>query len=398
MKKFNGLSKGFMSVATVACLLFAAGVTGVPYYGSVGTEAVGVAKKANKANKTKKISADKAKKIALGDAKLAEKDVTFVKVELEFEDNRLVYDVEFYSGNVEYDYDIDAVSGEIISNDFDIEDYSIPAQSAAAPQQTEAPKQTAAAPAPTTQAAKNPSGDIGMERAKQIALSHAGLSQGSVSFVKAQLDYEDGVKVYEIEFYSGNVEYDYDIDAVSGDIISNDFDIENYSIPVQPTEVQQTNADTVDIGVEKAKEIALSHAGHSLDKVSFVKAEIDYEDGIKVYDIDFYSGNVEYDYEIDAVSGSILSADRDIENYVIPTQPSTAAANTQSSEISVEKAKQIALSHAGVGGANFTKAELDTDDGVQVYEIEFKVGNVEYEYDINAISGAIISSKSEVDD
>jgi len=42
--------------------------------------------------------------------------------------------------------------------------------------------------------------------------------------------------------------------------------------------------------------------------------------------------------------------------------------------------------------------ELDTDDGVQVYEIEFKVGNVEYDYEINAISGAIISSKSEVDD
>ena len=128
MKKFNGLSKGFMGVATVACLLFAAGATGVPYYGSVGTEAIGVAKKANKANKTKKISADKAKKIALGDAKLAEKDVTFVKVELEFEDNRLVYDVEFYSGNVEYDYDIDAVSGAIVSADKDIENYVIPAQ------------------------------------------------------------------------------------------------------------------------------------------------------------------------------------------------------------------------------------------------------------------------------
>ena len=96
MKKFNGLSKGFMGVATVACLLFAAGVTGVPYYGSVGTKAVGVAKKANKsnkANKANKISADKAKKIALGDAKLAEKDVTLVKVELELEDNRLVYEM-----------------------------------------------------------------------------------------------------------------------------------------------------------------------------------------------------------------------------------------------------------------------------------------------------------------
>ena len=210
------------------------------------------------------------------------------------------------------------------------------------------------------------------------------------------------------------MEYDYDIDAVSGDIVSYDYDIENYNIPVQPTEVQQTTADTVDIGVEKAKEIALSHAGHSIDKVSFVKAEIDYEDGIKVYDIDFYRGNVEYDYEINAATGSILSVDWDIEDYSIPAPepaptevpapapaPTAAPASTQPaapSTISADRTNQIALSHAGVGGASFIKVELDTDDGVQVYEIEFKVGNVEYEYDINAISGEIISSKSEVDD
>ena len=293
MKKFNGLSKGFMGVATVACLLFAAGVTGVPYYGSVGGETVAVAKKANKsnkANKAKKISADKAKKIALGDAKLAEKDVTFVKVELEFENNRLVYDVEFYSGNVEYDYDIDAVSGAIISSDRDIE---------------------------------------------------------------------------------------------------------NYSIPVQQTTV----APAADIGVEKAKEIALAHAGLSGDKVSFVKAKLDYEDGVKVYDVEFYSGNVEYDYEIDAANGAILSVDKDIENYVIPTQPSKEApTKAQVSEISVEEAKQIALSHAGVGSARFTKAKIDYENGIKVYEIEFKVGNMEYEYDINVSNGAIISSSAEIDD
>ena len=254
---------------------------------------------------------------------------------------------------------------------------------------------------------------IGVEGAKQIALAHAKVAQKDVTFIKAEIETENGRLVYDIEFYSGNVEYDYDIDVVSGDIISNDFDTENYSIPVQPTEVQQTNADTVDIGVEKAKEIALSHAGHSIDKVSFVKAEIDYEDGIKVYDIDFYSGNVEYDYEINAATGSILSVDWDIEDYSIPAPepaptvapapaptaaPAPAPTKAASSGISAERAKQIALSHAGVGGASFIKAELDTDDGVQVYEIEFKVGNVEYEYDINAISGEIISSKSEVDD
>ena len=206
MKKFNGLSKGFMGVATVACLLFAAGVTGVPYYGSVGTKAVGVAKKANKsnkANKANKISADKAKKIALGDAKLSEKDVTFVKVELEFEDNRLVYDVEFYSGNVEYDYDIDAVSGAIVSADKDIENYVIPAQ-------------------PSTEAKAS---EISVEKAKQIALSHAGV--GSARFTKAKIDYENGVKVYEIEFKVGNMEYEYDINVVNGAIVSSSAEIDD---------------------------------------------------------------------------------------------------------------------------------------------------------------------------
>ena len=210
MKKFNGLSKGFMGVATVACLLFAAGVTGVPYYGSVGTEAVAVAKKANKsnkANKAKKISADKAKKIALGDAKLAEKDVTFVKVELELEDNRLVYDVEFYSGNVEYDYDIDAVSGAIVSADKDIENYVIPAQPS-----KEAPTKAQVS-------------EISVEEAKQIALSHAGV--GLARFTKAKIDYENGIKVYEIEFKVGNMEYEYDINVSNGDIISSSAEMDD---------------------------------------------------------------------------------------------------------------------------------------------------------------------------
>ena len=202
MKKFNGFNKGFIGVATVASVLVAAGMVGVPYYGKnyvPNSKVVAVAKK------VKKITADEAKKIALAHAKLAQKDVTFVKVELERENNRLVYDVEFYSGNVEYDYDIDAVSGEIVSSDFDIENYSIPAQ------------QTTATPA----------ADIGIEKAKEIALAHAGLSNDRVSFVKAKLDYEDGVKVYEIEFKVGNVEYEYDIRVSDGAIISSSSEIDD---------------------------------------------------------------------------------------------------------------------------------------------------------------------------
>ena len=256
----------------------------------------------------------------------------------------------------------------------------------------------------------NTAKQISADDAKKIALADAKLSEKDVTFVNIELDYENNRPVYDVEFYSGNVEYDYDIDALTKEIVSSDFDIENYNIPAQTTAAQQeTTAPSADIGVEKAKEIALAHAGLSQDKVSFVKAELDYEDGIKVYDIEFYSGNVEYDYEISVADGSIISADRDIENYSIPTPepapevtaaPAETAAPTKAavSGISTEKAKQIALSHAGVGSANFTKVQLDTEDGIRVYEIEFKVGNVEYEYDIDASTGAIVSSSSEIDD
>ena len=212
---------------------------------------------------------------------------------------------------------------------------------------------------------------IGIEAAKQIALADAKVALKDVTFIKAELDNEDGRAVYEIEFYSGNVEYDYDIDALSGEIISNDFDIEDYSIPTQSAAaIQQTAA---------APAQPQTAAPTQLQTAAPTPAPTQPQTTAPT---------------------------------PAPTQPQTAAptpaptaaptpAPTQPaapSTISADRAKQIALSHAGVGGANFTKVELDTDDGVQVYEIEFKVGNVEYEYDINAISGEIISSKSEVDD
>ncbi len=216
---------------------------------------------------------------------------------------------------------------------------------------------------------------IGIEAAKQIALADAKVALKDVTFIKAELDNEDGRAVYEIEFYSGNVEYDYNIDALSGEIISNDFDIEDYSIPTQSAVApQQTAAAPAPTQSQTAAPTAAPTQS--------------------------------------AAPTPAPTQPQTTAPTPAPTQPQTAAptpaptaaptpAPTQPaapSTISAEKAKQIALSHAGVGGASFIKVELDTDDGVQVYEIEFKVGNVEYEYDINAISGEIISSKSEVDD
>ncbi len=118
MKKFNKSGKSLIGAVTVSCMLFAAGMTGVPYYGSTF---VAKSKVSKSYKATKKITADEAKRIALAHAKLAEKDVTFVKVELE-DNNRYEYDVDFYSGNLEYDYEIDAVSGAIVSSSVEVDD------------------------------------------------------------------------------------------------------------------------------------------------------------------------------------------------------------------------------------------------------------------------------------
>jgi peptidase propeptide and YPEB domain protein len=164
---------------------------------------------------------------------------------------------------------------------------------------------------------------IGVEKAKSIALKDAGVS--GATFVKAKLETEDGVKVYDVEFYKANVEYDYEIDAITGKILEKDLDIENFSIPKkkattnkQTTKATKSKVKTStkkaakDIGVEKAKSIALKDAGVS--NVKFTKAKVDYENGIKVYDIEFRKGNKEYDYEIEAATGKIRERNVDLDD------------------------------------------------------------------------------------
>ena len=158
--------------------------------------------------------------------------------------------------------------------------------------------------------------NITIEQAKEIALKHSNLTSDEVSFIKAEKDMDNGIEKYDIEFYYNNTEYDYEINAANGEIISYDHDVENYNIqsPQQSNSQPQNNqqqTNTSNISVDKAKEIALNHAGLAANQVSFVKAEKDMDDGIEKYDIEFYYNNREYNYEINANNGSIMSYEQD---------------------------------------------------------------------------------------
>ena len=75
-------------------------------------------------------------------------------------------------------------------------------------------------------AANAESGYIGESKAKQIALAHAGVSEGSIREFECELDREDGIMVYEIDFECGNYEYEYEINAATGEIVKYDIEEE----------------------------------------------------------------------------------------------------------------------------------------------------------------------------
>ena len=198
------------------------------------------------------------------------------------------------------------------------------------------------------------------------------------------------------------------------------------AVQVQPTETQaavvqtqaQTQAQTQvtaqnsgNISLADAKRIALQNAGVAESSAQFVKAEADFDDGVQHYDVEFLVGRTKYEYEI-GTDGRILKVEKELEDdHVVPsivvqTQPQTQAqthAQTQPQtqaapqRISADKAKAIAFGHAGVSAGQVRDLSVEYDDD-GVYEIDFKVGNMVYDYEIGAVDGSIRKANVEHDD
>lgn len=170
-----------------------------------------------------------------------------------------------------------------------------------------------------TNNAVSTTGKITADKAKEIALKHANLNEKDVVFINSHMEYDDGMKTYDVTFYHNLVEYDYTIDANTGNIIEFDNDVEGYIIP-QSNANSGTNinnaanssvANTAKITADKAKEIALKHANLNQKDVTFIKSHLEYDDGMQYYDVEFHHNFIEYSYEIDSQTGAIISHEMD---------------------------------------------------------------------------------------
>ena len=301
-----------------------------------------------------------AKSIVLENAELTEENVHFVRTQLDTAQETARYDMEFLCETAAYNYSVNALTGEILSmscesGSYDLAAFSSSNAAASATEigtgQTKDADTAASQPESAqddsmagSQSATTQNGDtadsqtdakqngsttnsqtdakqtqnnnasgasepqyIGTEAAKLAALNHAGLKSDEVNFVHAHLESDDGIWQYDIEFHKDTTEYDYDIDALTGEVLSFDHDAEYYH------HAQAANAGSEQITEEQAKQLALQHAGVAEKDAQRLQIKFDYDDGRGEYEVEWYVGRTEYSCDVDAVTGAILSYDKELD-------------------------------------------------------------------------------------
>jgi uncharacterized membrane protein YkoI len=156
---------------------------------------------------------------------------------------------------------------------------------------------------------------ISQSDAEEIALNFLGVSREGVRMDRTELDREKGLAVWEVEFYYENTEYDFDINAMTGEILRTRPNTDKVITPTPlPTVSDNVSADTTELTKDQALAIALEHAGLNLEEISRFKVEKDRENGVYVYEIDFEKGIMEYEYEIRISDGKLLKWDKEIDD------------------------------------------------------------------------------------
>ena len=350
---------------------------------------------------SKFISLEEAKKIALRDAKLDEltQKIVFTREELNRNQGKPCYLLEFYTGTNQYHYQIDAKTGSIIYAGRFItlaDAKKIALDDAGCEDKVSFTEETLVSGGIKTPYYRLVFADaktqwtyridavlgtvlekqqkeivttdfISLEEAKEIALKDAGLNEATqkIVFTREELNRNSGKPCYILEFYTAKKQYSYKVDAKNGSII------EAYHF----------------ILLADAKKIALDDAGVNV-KVVFTTEEL-VAGGIKspYYYFVFESDSARWTYKIDAVLGVIMDKSCD---KIIPLAPEF---------IGLEKAKQIALEDAGLDEATqkivFTREELSRNQGKPCYILEFYTDKCAYSYKVDAVSGDILEKNIE---
>ena len=246
---------------------------------------------------------------------------------------------------------------------------------------------------------------ISMEAAQEVALKAANIVAEDAAISATTLNEVAGTSCYKVEFTSGDYAYAYTVNAETGAVMEMSSREKNAVDTQAQTETTAPAADsattqssaaataqtvTGTVDEEMAQKIALEHAGVKATDATITKSKLDYEGRRQVYEIEWYAGGKKYDYEIAVDTGEILSSGYDEKT------SGWSVSNSSNVTVSEADAKQTALgSVSGATEKDIYEWQFDYDDGRPEYEGKIIYGGTEYDFTIDASSGAVIEWEAE---
>lgn len=230
---------------------------------------------------------------------------------------------------------------------------------------------------------------IGTEKAKAAALEYAKVTENMVyGSIKVEFEHDDGMMLYEVEFVVEAFKYEIEVNAVTGDIVSCEKKEKVVFITGQAQKF---------ITEEELKDIISAYCPEQQEWKGF-EFNFQYDDGVLIYEAEVSYKGIEYEFEVNAKTGEILSVESD--RYYHYEDNSSSGDTSQNGLITKDQALAKVLERASLAEADISalEIELDHDDNVWKYEIEFRSGKYEYEAEVNADTGEIISYERDIDD
>ena len=246
---------------------------------------------------------------------------------------------------------------------------------------------------------------ISMEAAQEVALKAANIAAEDAAISATTLNEVAGTSCYKVEFTSGDYAYAYTVNAETGAVMEMSSQEKNAvdtqaqteaTVPAADSATTQSSAVataqtvTGTVDEEMAQKIALEHAGVKATDATITKSKLDYEGRRQVYEIEWYAGGKKYDYEIAVDTGEILSSAYDEKT------SGWSVSNSSNVTVSEADAKQTALGRvSGATQKDIYEWKFDYDDGRPEYEGKIIYGGTEYDFTIDASSGAVIEWEAE---
>ena len=219
--------------------------------------------------------------------------------------------------------------------------------------------------------------------AMEHALSDAGLALADVTLTRQELQRDGGRNCYEIEFVSETHVYEYEIDAATGEV-------RGVSIHALGTEGAAASASQGQTGMGQP------------DAENGQPEPSGQQPGTAEGQSQAEGGQPEASGQQPGTAEGQSQSEGDQPEASGQQPPTAGQTNPQSRPAgaveTIDAAKAAALADAGLAESDvtFTKEKLDWDDGIAVYDIEFLTADTEYDYEIDAATGAVLDKSAEL--